>query len=397
MKLKKEYVLNKYISLRLIGEKTIIFVCNKPFLICKHLLLVDPGTNIAEEINSIDEAEELFAKKYLGITFTLEDFEISAEQEFWAHCSNLQAWVENDYDTRILHRNLAFPLLKKLMHVGDEKAKRVYKKEIVSRIKHNHFNTIVFILQQGFLESFSRQEGHHLLNLIDQNLLFNQEPYIIIETSKFLIENSIPGFKKSYVDFITSLLKNHDYHKFIKIFVKSAEYKTLTSKEIQHILEVINYSDLLSYERPLPILKELMKYDAIEAKKYLKKLISDHIASRNPSKINSLIKLNVLNLLDQEEIRKIFSGFNYAIIGTGKNGPKNLMTLYDLGLKSAADIFLDPRFLREYLSDESINKYLEVARSLEEPVRLVFEDVLSIMRPPYVKVNDKQIIKVKLK
>ncbi len=30
-------------------------------------------------------------------------YEISEEEEFRGHCSNLQAWYENDYDTRLFY------------------------------------------------------------------------------------------------------------------------------------------------------------------------------------------------------------------------------------------------------------------------------------------------------
>ena len=46
---------------------------------------------------------------------------------------NLQVWAEMNYDTRILHRNLAFPLLKKLAQVGDPIAKKALKDEIAKR------------------------------------------------------------------------------------------------------------------------------------------------------------------------------------------------------------------------------------------------------------------------
>ena len=58
---------------------------------------------------------------------------MSSKTEFRANCSNLQAWVENGYDTRLLHRNLAFPLLKKLTNVGDLHAKKVFKDEIANK------------------------------------------------------------------------------------------------------------------------------------------------------------------------------------------------------------------------------------------------------------------------
>ena len=60
-----------------------------------------------DSIQSIDEAAE-----YLNRTLERGYRKIDPETEFWGHCSNLEAWAENNYDTRFLHRNLAFPLLK---------------------------------------------------------------------------------------------------------------------------------------------------------------------------------------------------------------------------------------------------------------------------------------------
>ncbi len=35
--------------------------------------------------------------------------------EFFAHCSNLEAWINNDYNPHLLHSNLSVPLLKELV------------------------------------------------------------------------------------------------------------------------------------------------------------------------------------------------------------------------------------------------------------------------------------------
>jgi len=65
--------------------------------------------------------------------FDLSIFGITPEQEFWGHCSNLQAWYEHGYDTRLLHSNLSFPLLKALGEAGDEHAMRMFKLEVAKR------------------------------------------------------------------------------------------------------------------------------------------------------------------------------------------------------------------------------------------------------------------------
>ncbi len=76
---------------------------------------------------------------------------MSPEEEFKGHCSNLQVWVENNYDTCLLHKNLAFPLLKKLSSVGDPVAKEVLVQEIVERFKSKSTSVQTFLIQQGFL------------------------------------------------------------------------------------------------------------------------------------------------------------------------------------------------------------------------------------------------------
>lgn len=69
-----------------------------------------------DEIDSIDEAEEQLDKS-LKIDEKVK-FHIIPETEFWAHCSNLQVWAEMEYNTKLLHRNLAFPLLRALVFAG---------------------------------------------------------------------------------------------------------------------------------------------------------------------------------------------------------------------------------------------------------------------------------------
>ncbi|MHA1235248.1 MAG: hypothetical protein ACTSQL_09225, partial [Promethearchaeota archaeon] len=124
-----EFKVNDYLSLRFEDEKTIIYVAGKRFRQCINLLLDIPVDDIREfdQIDSIDEAAEK-----LGISTENEELprNIPPKVEFWGHCSNLQVWFENNYDTRVIHSNIAFPLLKKLSESGDKVALRVFKEEI---------------------------------------------------------------------------------------------------------------------------------------------------------------------------------------------------------------------------------------------------------------------------
>ncbi len=152
------FKVNNFISLRLINNETIIFVKNKKFLQCSYLLLNIASQDIPDldVIESIDEASE-FLDNTLERT-RVSIFNIEPEQEFQGHCSNLQVWAENNYNSCLLHSNLAFPLLKKLSEVGDPQARLVFKDEIIIRLKSNYENVIIYLITEGFLEIFSNNE-----------------------------------------------------------------------------------------------------------------------------------------------------------------------------------------------------------------------------------------------
>ena len=160
---KAYFQINKYLSVKLINKKTQIFVNDEPFRQCKYLFLVNPQNDPHEPtINSIDEAAEILNKD-LHTKLTPEDLNIKAEDLFWGHCSNLQAWAENDYDTRLLHRNLAFPLLRKLSTVGDPQAKRKFKEEIAKRFIEGNQTVINYLREQRYLTYLNDEELNMVL------------------------------------------------------------------------------------------------------------------------------------------------------------------------------------------------------------------------------------------
>ncbi len=145
-----EFRINKFITLELEGKDTVIYVSGKRFQQCMYLFLVIPVDNLDQiyEIESIDEvAEEL--DRSINPKYS-RHMRISPEEEFWAHCSNIQAFYENNYNTKILHRNLAFPLLMKLYEAEDPKAIKVFKEEIAQRLSSDHENTVLFLLENNY-------------------------------------------------------------------------------------------------------------------------------------------------------------------------------------------------------------------------------------------------------
>ncbi|MFX0038808.1 MAG: Rab family GTPase [Promethearchaeota archaeon] len=153
-----KFKINEFITLRLEYGKTIIYIGEKRFDQCNYLvfdLLINESRDNGE-IKSIDEVEEtLQGQEYRKL---LSKFKISPETKFWWHYSNIQAWVKFGYDTRLLHRTLAFPLLKALVKIGDPEAKKAFKEEIAMRIESGYPNVLMYLINHGYLEYLNEEE-----------------------------------------------------------------------------------------------------------------------------------------------------------------------------------------------------------------------------------------------
>ncbi len=171
----KEFKANKYILLRLEGKYTQMYVNSEIFIDCARLILDIPKKELDSfnKIESIDEASELspnylidneiYKEEHGKLAYSPYYYNIPPETEFWGHCSNIQAWIENDYNTCILHSNIAFPLLKALIKAGDPKAKKVFKEEIAKRMSSGYYPTIKYLILEGYLffYNYRRTFMHH--------------------------------------------------------------------------------------------------------------------------------------------------------------------------------------------------------------------------------------------
>lgn len=164
----RKFQVNEYLSLRLEEEDTIIYVGGELFRQCKFLLLtieIDEIQSLAD-IESIDEASERLDKSQEYSD--LKVVGIPPEIEFWGHCSNLQVWYENDYDTRLLHSSLAFPLLKRLNEVGDLLARKVFKEEIAKRFSASIPRVMFYLLEEKYLNFLNHEEIDLLLSSVKE-------------------------------------------------------------------------------------------------------------------------------------------------------------------------------------------------------------------------------------
>jgi len=154
LRLRKKYPsikfkLNDFLTVRFESDNTVIYVKDEPFSICKYLLMNVPLGEI-NDYESIDQASEFYGKQ-LENEITPKEIGLSPEEEFKGHCSNLQVWAENNYDTCLLHKNLAFPLLIKLSSVGDPVAIGKLAQEITERFKSKSTSVQIFLIQEGYL------------------------------------------------------------------------------------------------------------------------------------------------------------------------------------------------------------------------------------------------------
>ena len=156
-------------------------------------LVADEIEDFISDFSSVDEEEDL-ANFYEYNQ--IKEGKIPPEAEFWAHCSNLQTWTENNYNSCLLHSNLAFPLLKKLAKTGDDKAKQIFKEEIAKRLESGYPPVVKYLVREGYAQYL---KGEELLYLV----LVPEEAMILLEIERNLFE-----YNKEHFYLVNEL----DYH-----------------------------------------------------------------------------------------------------------------------------------------------------------------------------------------
>jgi len=211
-----------------------MYVNGERFDQCKFLILNVP-TNHSEtyDVKSIDEASETLRGE-LGKMEEANDNILTPEEEFRGHCSNIQAWVEHGYDTRLMHRNLAFPLLQKLTEAGDPIANRKIKDEIANRLEQGELNVFVYLWKMGFLSKFTTDE----LEIIFSNI---KDPF-----TKLFVLTYYKLYLNSYTNqnYTEDQLREYYKHQFVgfednKIAVTSYDNERFENAKIR---EFIKYS-----------------------------------------------------------------------------------------------------------------------------------------------------------
>ena len=245
-----EFRINKFLSVCLENGRTNIYVNDELFKQCKYLILHIPVANLDsyDKIDSIDEAIEINRKLRPHLQRTKE--RIGEQTAFWGHCSNLQAWADSGYDTRVLHSNLSFPLLKKLSDVGDLKASRAFKEEIAKRFTSGHYSVMCYLLERGYLDYLTDEELDTVMESVNNMKFWKNLGTYYAQKIKY---------KKKWQSKIT-LEKSHGYiHRALKALKNALENNPKDPSIWRHIGMI--YISLQDYDMALSCLKKALIYN----------------------------------------------------------------------------------------------------------------------------------------
>jgi len=158
---------------------------------------------------------------------------------------NIQAWVENDYDTRILHSNISFPLLKRLTNIGDPMARNVFKREIAERFSSGEKIVILFLLEGNYLEYLDESEKEILIESVKIN-------FVKFKISEF--EVFVDFFEEFYFDvgeYARNSFLMNNFNEISNFIAKQVSKSNFDHRELQTLYESLNrlMSFLIKYEK----------------------------------------------------------------------------------------------------------------------------------------------------
>ena len=237
-KAEKMRKISPYLTLKLVNGKTEIFIKGRKFKTCKYLLINISSENV-DQINKFDSIDEVSQNLDRSLERS-QKFKITPETEFWGHCSNLEAWIENNYDTRLLHRNLAFPLLKALTEAGDQKAKKILKEEIARRFLSLFPPTMIYLAKGNYLLIFSKEEFSALLEQL-RGKSFQKE---LLEVLKNVAYKYITHRKpENAYQIIRFFLKKHKFWESAEILnlIQDLTINFANVPNIAYVKKIIQY------------------------------------------------------------------------------------------------------------------------------------------------------------
>ena len=332
----KQFKVGKYITLKLEDGVTNLYIKSELFRQCKLLVLNIPTDGSSDQIQSVDEAAYKLGWSPFGQEAPNIRHKISPKTKFWAHCSNIQAWIESNYDTKILHHSIAFPLLRKLVELGDSIAKIRFKEEVAERLENSTPQVLLFLIQERYLDVFAPEELESLILNIKFKLNSEKE-YLKYVPSLF--NDLIYGLglsTQAAIILFESLFKSFYGNLFLELkqilLQKSqVETDTILFKLTQGLLNtnlkrIKLYFNFLNKEEKISLLRSAITNQCYEvifelltenpgllnrfSEDQIPSLVKDAIISKKESVISLLLDEGHFTHLSREEINEFLSNIS---------------------------------------------------------------------------------------
>ncbi len=148
------FKINDYLTLKKKANAVNIYINEEKFNQCKSLYL----TNFQDKKNRL---------------------ELSLDDKFFGFCSSIQAWADEDYSPDLLHHSLMIPILKGLTDAKDLQARKVFKKQIAIRLTKGHPKTVLFLLENNYLNYFNSLNLNFLFQKLNELSPDSNEDHIL--------------------------------------------------------------------------------------------------------------------------------------------------------------------------------------------------------------------------
>ena len=231
---KNEIKIDDFITLKLEEDKIWIYVGGKPYRPCSYILAKKSIDAIMDDALGSRNIEFLTEK--MDHSLEGQNDLIKLDTQLWAYASSLKTWVENGLNTDLLPANFIIPLLRRLSEAGNMRAKEVFSKEILKKFKSLHENTIIFLIEEEyiqFLESEEIQQLFHNDEFLNCLLLIIQNCDTII---RYRVLDALKNNNPSYLlDNFNKIIKSLDVNDICGIF--SSFYLIFDEFEITQLLK----------------------------------------------------------------------------------------------------------------------------------------------------------------
>jgi hypothetical protein len=133
----KEFVVNEYITVILQHFEPQIYLNEVRFRGCGGLIYRSEYYHPSNDLAKLGDLsmDGIIERGKESGEFYYRERGIDPDTKFWGYCSVLQAWAENEYNTKLLDSSFAFPLLEKLAKLGDPLAEKVLRKKSLDVLK----------------------------------------------------------------------------------------------------------------------------------------------------------------------------------------------------------------------------------------------------------------------